>query len=561
MSDCRVSLTVTDDSGKPIAFRAELWGANEPAVAATWAGGGKGQLVAPAGKYALVVRRGFDYDAVDLPIELKGDVAKSVVLKKRFDAQAMGWYCGESHIHGQHGKEDPPFTFEEAATKCEGDGLDFLQVAFAWEKTFSWIPSKELEAWSKRASKPGVHITWNIETPKCYFSEDHGGRKGNLHCMGHGWTVALRNNDKGLDFFDRRGPAYKIIQEIHEQGAVVGCAHPLRSGFSHHGNFVSNWASELPFDYVAGAGYDALDILNDSPKLFFQSEALWHNLLNMGYKVAAAGNSDGAVGASAPGRYRTYVKVDGAFTFGKAADAIRDNATIASSGPFVQFEVDGKGPGAEFPADGKRHTATVQAWSGPLVGEKLVSVQVLRNGEVIQAWNLREQNLRQWQGSFELGDKEYAWYTVRVSSLCRDRRSCFLWGEHCYEVAVPSAVFFMPRGYKRPQAAVANVKFEIADAQGKPLPAQVAVFDAGRPIGTHHVAADGRASFSCPATATFAVSAKGFKDRGLSVFHDSRVYDYSLNMNEVWPSFYTPEAWQVLRQMLSDVTFKVVMEK
>ena len=134
------------------------------------------------------------------------------------------------------------------------------------------------------------------------------------------------------------------------------------------------------------------------------------------------------------------------------------------------FEVDGQRPGAEFPADGQSHHARLTAWSSPLPGETLVSVQVIRNGEIVQAWDLRSRRARQWSGEFELSDTAYAWYAIRVTSTCLDPACLATWRQpaEIYEVAVANPVYFLPKTFHRPRPALAKVRLKVADPQGKP---------------------------------------------------------------------------------------------
>ncbi len=127
-----------------------------------------------------------------------------------------------------------------------------------------------------------------MESPKCYMGQDDGGAGGNLHCYGHGCIMGMEERPYDRAFWFT-GPNFRILQEIHRQDAVVTLAHPARFWFNH-GNFVSNWASEIAFDYAVGQGYDAVDIFNDGEPVFFQHERVWWNLLNMGYKVAGTAN-------------------------------------------------------------------------------------------------------------------------------------------------------------------------------------------------------------------------------------------------------------------------------
>lgn len=553
-----LELVIADETGAALPFRAELW-------RGTWdfkryfSDNGRLAIDTAPGPATLLVRHGIDYDAVEMAIDIpRGALTRHVTLRRRFDARAMGWWGGENHMHVLHGRKDPPATFADGARIAAADGLDCIQLAYAWEPAFAWLPADQLDRMAREASTPRVLVGWNVEAPKCYMGEDDGGEKGNLHCFGHGWTMGLKDISRGHAFF-HTGPNYPIIQEIRRQGAAVVCAHPVRFWFNK-GNFVSNMASELPFDFVAGTPYDGIDILNDSPKLFADSERLWWNLLNMGYKVAGTGSSDGHLGSGrGAGRYRTYLRTDGPFTWDKGAQAIRDGACIATSGPFVQFDVDGRTCGAEFPADGKARPARLRAWSGALPGEVLLAVQIVRNGEIIRAWDLRSQRLRHWSADIELADSEYAWYAVRVLSTCADPWSLRVWGPHVYELAVANPVYFLPPGFERPRPTPATVLLTVRDRAGKPLPAKVRILDAGVEVAAAAIDASGQATLTMPATASLVISSPGCADVRRSVYMDTEIFDYCRGVGGCYPSFYTPETWRNLAARLRNLKLTVTM--
>lgn len=551
-----LKLTVTDDGGRPIAFRVQAFKGGW--VAANVWDHGATSLSLPAGEYTILVRHGFDYDAVQMDVDLSGaTVEKAVTLKKRYDVRSLGWCCGESHMHGQHGREDQPRTFLDARRLAEANGLDYVQIAQAWTPDFAWTAVETLERMAKDASTPQVAVNWNLESPKCFMDVDDGGESGNLHGYGHGCTVALteRPYDEAFWF---TGPNFRIIQEIHRQNAVVTLAHPARFWFNK-GNFVSNWASEIAFDYVAGQGYDGVDILNDGSPVFFQHEHVWWNLLNMGYKVAGTANSDGSIADGQAGRFRTYTRIAGDFSWQAVAQAIRRGACVASSGPMVLFQVDGQDLGTEFPADGRKHKATLKVWSSPLPDEALVCVQLIRNGEIVQAWDLRHQKARQWAGEFELSDTAFAWYAIRVSSTCKDPRSLAVWTQptELYEVAVASPVYFIPEGFRRPEPAIAKVRLRVMDEDGKPLASSVSVLDMDREIAHEPVDQSGVAILETPATAILIIRAPGYAEAKRDLYMDSAIYAYCRNFN----GFYTPEAWNHLRRMLGALSFDVKLAR
>jgi hypothetical protein len=544
-----LDLLVADDAGRPIAFRVQVSQAGR-SVAQVWERG-RTQLSLPVGKYSLLVSHGFDYDAVRLEGNLGPQgTQRRVTLRRRYDVKSLGWFCGESHLHGQHDRGVKPQTFADAARLAEANGLDYLQIAQAWTPQFDWTPVAQLEAMGREASTPQVTVRWNLESPKCYFSKDDGGASGPLHCYGHGCTLNLQERPYGQAFWST-GPNFRIIQEIHRQGAVVTLAHPARFWFNR-GNFVSNWASEIAFDYVAGQGYDGVDILNDSEPLFFLHEHVWWNLLNLGYKVAGTANSDGSVAEGHAGRLRTYTRIAGAFSWAKIAQAIRAGACVASSGPVLLLDVDGRDPGAEFPADGQTHRARLTAWSGPKPNESLVSIQLVRNGEIVQAWDLRSKRARQSSMEFELADTAFAWYAVRVTSAVPPAGQA----TETYSVAVASPVYFLPKTFRRPQPAVAQVRLKVTGPQRHPLAATVHVIDAGKEVAQVPVGATGEAKFQTPATAALAIRTPGYAEAKRDLFLDSPLLEMCRDFN----GFYTPGAFHKVRKMLGDLTFEVQLQ-
>jgi hypothetical protein len=335
-------------------------------------------------------------------------------------------------------------------------------------------------------------------------------------------------------------------------------AHPARFWFNQ-GNFVSNWASEIAFDYAVGQGYDAVDIFNDGEPVFFQHERVWWNLLNMGYKVAGTANTDGSIINGQAGRFRTYTHLDGPFAWSKLAQGIREGQCVASSGPMLLVDVAGRRPGAEFPADGRRHKARVRAWSGPLPGETLVAVQVVRNGEIVEARDLRSRQARQWSGEFELGDTAFAWYALRVTATCADPACLAAWRQpaEIYEVAVADPVYFLPAGFRRPQPTPATVTVKVSDQSGQSVAAAVCVTDANREVARLAVGPSGRVTFQAPATARLTITAAGYREVSKDLYLDSPLFAFCRDFT----GFYTPEGYNHLRAMLGQLEFDVKLAK
>jgi hypothetical protein len=555
--NAKLEIVVGDQAGAPIAFRLQVFD-NGRQISQIWERG-KASLLLPAGRHTLLVRHGFDYDAVRIDnLNLPAGVTEtSVILRKRYDINKLGWYCGESHMHGQHGPTDAPQTFRDAARLAEANGLNYIQIAQWWTPDFSWPSTDTLDLMAKEATTSHVFVNWNMESPKSYMEPDDGGKSGNLHCYGHGCTLGLKERPYEKNFWFT-GPNFNVIHEIHRQNAIVTLAHPVRYWFNN-GNFVSNMASEIAFNYISGEGYDGVDIFNDGEPVFFQHERVWWNLLNMGYKVAGTANTDGSIIGGEAGRFRTYTKIRGEFSWAKIAQGIRNGTCIASSGPMVLFTVDGKDSGTEFPADGSAHTARLEVWSGPLPGETLVSVQVIRNGEVVTAWDLRSKKKREWSGNFRISDNSFAWYAIRVTATCKDPGLNSTWSQPAglYELAVASPVYFIPEGFQRPAPAKATLRLHVTDEEGHPVSAMVTVTDFGKEI--FHISTDnnGEAKVSSPATASIAVKAPGFGEVRKDLYMDTSVFGFCKDFND----FYTPAGFMRLRELIGNIDFEIKLKK
>ncbi|MBC8378233.1 MAG: CehA/McbA family metallohydrolase [Planctomycetes bacterium] len=554
----QLHLTVTDDSGNASPFRVE-W-TLDGLTSRYWNETGIMDLALPARPLSVLIRRGIHYAAVMLNLDLAAgeSIAHEVVLRRRFDPVAMGWYGGENHMHVLHSPADKSMTICDGARMALAEGLDYIQLAYAWEEHFQWLHPQELNRMCAAAARDGLAVTWNVEAPKSYYNEHEEGN--NLHCFGHGWTMGITDISKGKNFFSN-GPAFEVIREIHRQGGITGCTHPSRIWLAQ-GKLESNRASELPFDFVAGDPYDSIDIFNDSPLLFFQNERLWYNLLNMGYKVAGTASTDGCLGDTCGvGRYRTYTKIDGAFSWQSLASGIRRGCNVATSGPFVVFEIDDQEPGGEFAADAHAREVRIKAWSSPLPGETLTAVQLVRNGDVIKAWDLRQENLREWQTSFGISEDEFAWYAVRVLSACKDPHSLALWGPHVQEQAVANPIYFLPIGFRRPASTKAHVRIQISDDHGKPLAASVTIHDCGDFLMKEQITQSGHLALAIPATASLLIEASGYRQVVRNLFMDSPdLIDYCRDIGPVWPSFYTCEPFRELRRRLGGLRMDIQMQ-
>jgi hypothetical protein len=553
----RFMLTVSDETGVAVPCRAEAW-RDGACLTRVWSTTGRVEINVAAGDPVQIwVRSGIARDAVLFAFDPStGPAACDVVLRRRFDAPAWGWYGGECHRHAWRSERETPVTLGENGRMGLAEGLDFMLLAQPWDEQGTWLKPTELSRRCEAAAPAGFALGWSLEAPKCPIAEPEGEETGNAHTHGHGWAVGLSDLTAGPGYFVT-GPNHPIIQEIHRQGGVVGCAHPARLRL-HKGRLTAGWASELPFDYLAGSGYDAMDVLGPAADNPGTTEHVWWALLNLGYRIAATASTGGGAGsATPPGRFRTYVQMSGGFSWRGLIDGIRRGACVASSGPFVLFDIDGAGPGSEHPADGTTRHVALRAWSGALPGEHLAAVQVVRNGVIVQAWNLASQNLREWRGTFEVNENQFAWYSVRAVSSAVDPGGTPT-HRTTREVAVASPIYFLPPGYARPAPALARLRVRVTDTADRDVACKVTARVGGVPVATRNVPA-GQTDIELPAGARLTFEAPGFVPETRSVFTDSPLGDYCRDLSLTHLALGTAAAWRDMQNMLDHVDLHVRM--
>jgi hypothetical protein len=237
-------------------------------------------------------------------------------------------------------------------------------------------------------------------------------------------------------------PYYKAARAVHAQGGILYYVHPIRyfPGKQYEGKWLdmpgNNLGRELLFEAHCGPSFDGLSVLSDEPSLA-NNYRLWFNLLNRGFFVPVFSDSDACfdrktLGLHPPGFWSTYFYVgpNGPIDHKSLAEAVRQGRTMATTGPLVLFDIDDKISGSTIVPDGKPHTVHIQthypqhAWS--LKAGTISKVELIRNGEVVHAWDSPEEKL-----TWTVTETKPCWYVVRVYGT--DQR---------WQVGLASPVYF-----------------------------------------------------------------------------------------------------------------------
>jgi hypothetical protein len=529
--------------------------------------------IVPPGATTIAVNRGFDYAGVERRVApARGErVELTFLLRRRTPLRRLGWYAGDNHAHMLHGEHTLAVDFDSVALAARAEALDYLSVAQHWPLPRA-TPAL-LEAACRRVSAPDFSMFWNMEMPKNFWRGDVS------HSMGHCWTLALAgatgdgsNTIEDLDAlsawdYEREktpAPNFESHALIHAVGGLTVYTHPTSAWRGRWGGtngfpieadkFISNLAQELPFDTVAGPTYDALDAITGSPH-DARPQQLWFLLLNHGYRIPATASSDCTFdrpGGATPGSARTYTRIEGGFSLARIAAAMKAGRNIATSGPLVLLEIGAHRIGDVVRIRGpQRYRAHVRAWAAGAAGARLAKVEIVRNGEVVRAFDTAR-GKTEFAAEFPVTETRAAWYVARA------------FGETREDVALTNPIYFEGADYRPPQPARARVTATVAGAaSGAPLDGRctVVLMQGRNPVTlSEHEFRGGRFALEVPATARLTVRVPGYEPASKSVFADTpALLDMTLNLRA--EDLLRWETYEKIRSLLGAVELDFRLQK
>ena len=138
---------------------------------------------------------------------------------------------------------------------------------------------------------------------------------------------------------------------------------------------------------------------------------LWHRFLNLGVPLAASAGTDVMLDyhrTMAVGTTRIYVHVPGPFRIGPYLDGLRAGRSFVTTGPLLDFRVEGERPGGAIESGGEVSWTLTLASTGT-VGQ----VDLLVNGETVETLpGLDDAGVRELSGTVTL--PAGGWVAARV---------------------------------------------------------------------------------------------------------------------------------------------------
>ncbi|MQY09381.1 CehA/McbA family metallohydrolase [Actinomadura macrotermitis] len=334
-------------------------------------------LDVPAGPLTVTVTRGMEYAEAERAVtpEEGAETLVELTPERLYDAAARGWYGGDMHVH-MNWTGDTVGTPAQAAAVQHGEDLHVLNLVAGNVATERVYDREALAHWA------GQDLPWSDGAHVARLGVEYrNDLLGHIYAFGVAAPPARFHTGFG-DAMDWP-PNAEGCRELRSLGAVLGYSHPFHLPMGDDDPPASALASgrncsarEIVADAALGL-VDSLDVLNHSS---VQATAVvYRRLLGAGVRLAATAGTDAMLSfarrgnqSSPPGWERVYAKVDGPLTAASFADAIRAGRTFATTGPWLELEVNGCGPGDTLdlkPGD----TVTVTARAA---GPELLTVQL-----------------------------------------------------------------------------------------------------------------------------------------------------------------------------------------
>jgi hypothetical protein len=215
-------------------------------------------------------------------------------------------------------------------------------------------------------------------------------------------------------------PLYdKVFERVHELGGVSGYAHQAMSFNGYRG---------MTLDVLAGQ-IDFLELMQFCVPEGPLALEHYYRFLDLGYKLTALGGSDfpwcgrgsrlgeEQVGAQI-GNARFYTYVGNSFSFPRWLDGVKAGHTFVTTGPVLDFKVNGRLPGTALdvkPGEKVRLVATAHGDSAHIPLQRL---QLIGHGKILAETRVGEpgQTSGQLSVELELGVDHGIWLAARVDA-------------------------------------------------------------------------------------------------------------------------------------------------
>ncbi|MGC2031563.1 MAG: CehA/McbA family metallohydrolase, partial [Steroidobacteraceae bacterium] len=320
---------------------------------------------------------------------------------------AAHWVSADVHVHMNYGGEYRN-TPAHLATQAQAENLTLVNSLIVnKEQRFPDIAYNGMQ--KDPASQPDALIVHGQEYHTSYWGHlgllDISGGVILPGYVGYPNTAAASLYPMNADVADM----------AHARGALVGYVHPFDDYPEPLAKPHEPLTMELPVDVALGK-VDYMEILGFSDHR--STAHVWYQLLNLGYRIPAAGGTDAMANYSSlrgpVGMNRVYARVpDGEVTPEKWLAALKAGRTFATNGPLLGFTLGGVQIGDELRFDAAQPRVQFAVRLRSIV--PVDHLELVCNGRVVRSF-ITHSALDHGEFTGSVALKDSGWCVVRASS-------------------------------------------------------------------------------------------------------------------------------------------------
>ncbi len=353
-------------------------------------------LVDGARDLEITVVKGLDFlPASQRKLNLQ-DGTHTVTVNVRRWRKADHWFAADAHIH-----------YERLQQQHDSDWLDMLAADGLSHAHFMVLRGGNLPGvWAQQyaygaAGEAQRNTSW-IRSGEEYRDSS----QGHINLFGLNAVIPpMSTGGIGQPRVTQNyPPLLEVLQRTRQLGGIGGPAH---------GGSLAR-SSTAALDTILG-GVAFIEIANTH---LYKTD-VWYQLMNCGFSLAPMAGTDLP---NFPfrdpwqpflGEIRTYVKLPETQDFAAWKQAVAQRATMVSSGPFIDFEIQGVGPGGTVQLSGAN--PEIQLSATIYSPRDLHSFEIVRNGQVLPSQVLKSQqgDLHVWKIKMNVPIAESCWFAAR----------------------------------------------------------------------------------------------------------------------------------------------------
>jgi hypothetical protein len=384
----KLDLRVTDENRQPLAAKLSFRGltptrdpsfGNDGGLSGAgrfvWSGTGRFTRELPVGRYRVLATAGIERDAAEWTIEIRdGETLQREGQLPRV-IQTPGWISADLHLH-QAPSVDADISYEARVIAIAAEGVELAAATDHYAVTDLRPTVQALRTSGQLATPVLTMIGSEVSTVGHRFG--HFG----LFPMKVGDEVAYENTTPKRLFSEmRRVSPNGIVQVNHPRWEEIGYFNRYR---------MDPKSSRIPSTQIGefDPSYDAIEVYNGydawSPPKIRQVLMDWIRLLGQGRRYTATGNSDShKLFYVDPGLPRNLIRwgtagsdaEDWRASEAEVIAAIKAGKVQVTSGPIIDVDVAGKGPG-ETASGSAKQVLSLRVRAAPWIDVSEVEVLV-----------------------------------------------------------------------------------------------------------------------------------------------------------------------------------------